>query len=61
MEAKSKGVDRTLQKKRVELMAAQERLQAFKDELEIVKSELGTGHQSESMCMISYFYTHICA
>jgi hypothetical protein len=45
VEAKSKGVDRTLQKKRVELMAAQERLQAFKDELEIVKSELGTAHQ----------------
>jgi hypothetical protein len=41
VEARTKVVERALQKKRLELMAAQERLQHFKDELDILKSELG--------------------
>jgi len=41
VEVKTTDIERALQKKRLEMMAGQERLQSFKDQLDILKSELG--------------------
>jgi hypothetical protein len=42
VEVRTKDVERALQKRRLELMDEQKALQDFKDELDILKSELGT-------------------
>ena len=41
VEAKTVTIERMLQKKRLEMMSSQEKLQTFKDQLEILKGELG--------------------